>query len=398
VTDGAPSPHRPLRILIGADTFAPDINGSATFSRQLAAGLARRGHDVHVIAPQATGGPTGKHLEEHGGVQLQVHRVRSWRWYPHPWLRFALPWLVAPMVRRIVDEAHLDVMHFQSHIVVGRGMAMVAKERGIRLVGTNHVMPENIVQHVQILPPPMLRALVRTQWRSAGKWFGMADAVTSPTRRSADYLERNTGLHGTYAISNGIALSNYTADLTPRTANRIAFLGRLDEEKHIDDLVRAVAKLDPALDVHVDIMGDGDQKPRLQALAAELGVADRIALLGKVDYDALRSTLTRASVFAMPSRAELQSITTLEAMASGLPVVAADAMALPHLIDEGENGYLFAPGDIDGFAERLTRVLTASPEDYRRMQEASLAKVQVHDVEHTLDVFEALYRGEPIPE
>ena len=57
---------------------------------------------------------------------------------------------------------------------------------------------------------------------------------------------------------------------------------------------------------------------------------------------------TRGTVFAMPSIAELQSIATMEAMASGLPVVAANAMALPHLVHDGENGYLFEPGDIDG--------------------------------------------------
>lgn len=64
---------------------------------------------------------------------------------------------------------------------------------------------------------------------------------------------------------------------------------------------------------------------------------------GYVDESYLRNALTRATVFAMPSIAELQSISTMEAMASGLPIVAADAMALPHLVHDGENGYLFEP-------------------------------------------------------
>ena len=112
----------------------------------------------------------------------------------------------------------------------------------------------------------------------------------------------------------------------------------------------------------------------------------------------LRSLYSRATVFAIASIAELQSIATMEAMASGLPIVAADAVALPHLVHDGENGYLFTPGDADELAARLTDVLTANPEDRLRMQQASLDGVIIHDINRTLDTFEALYRGEPLPE
>ena len=86
----------------------------------------------------------------------------------------------------------------------------------------------------------------------------------------------------------------------------------------------------------------------------------------------------------------------MEAMASGLPVVAANAVALPHLVHDGENGYLFEPGNVDDLADKLRRVLTASPEEYLRMQQASLDGVEIHDIENTLDTFEKLYRGEPL--
>ena len=114
--------------------------------------------------------------------------------------------------------------------------------------------------------------------------------------------------------------------------------------------------------------------------------------------DDVKRAYTNATVFAMPSIAELQSIATMEAMASGLPIVAADAVALPHLVHHGENGYLFTPGDAEELAERLTDVLTASSDDRERMQQASLDAVAVHDITRTLDTFEALYRGRPLPE
>ncbi len=119
---------------------------------------------------------------------------------------------------------------------------------------------------------------------------------------------------------------------------------------------------------------------------------------GLTSDEELRATLSRASVFVIASIAELQSIATMEAMASGLPIVAADAVALPHLVHDGENGYLFTPGDADDLAAKLTTVLTQTPEERLRMQQASREGVKVHDMQRTLDTFEALYRGEPIPE
>jgi glycosyltransferase involved in cell wall biosynthesis len=98
----------------------------------------------------------------------------------------------------------------------------------------------------------------------------------------------------------------------------------------------------------------------------------------------------------MPSIAELQSIATMEAMATGLPIVGANAMALPHLIHDGENGYLFAPNDVEDLREKLITVLTAEPDELLRMKNNSLRFIRGHDITRTLDTFEALYRGEEV--
>ena len=86
----------------------------------------------------------------------------------------------------------------------------------------------------------------------------------------------------------------------------------------------------------------------------------------------------------------------MEALASGLPVVAADAMALPHLVHSGVNGYLYQPGDVDELAGHLRSILTASPEELTRLKKGALHTVEAHDIQRTLDIFEALYRGEDV--
>lgn len=386
--------ERPLRILIGADTFAPDVNGAARFAERLAAGLVERGHDVHVMAPAASR-KHGTWKEVHEGQELTAHRLYSWRWYPHDWLRFALPWRIKQNAARVLDQVKPDVVHFQSHLVVGRGLSIEAAKRGIRVIGTNHFMPENMLEFT-LIPKAWQDWAVGLAWKAARRTFGRAESVTTPTRRAADFLERYTGLRGVHAISCGIDAHKYFPNWEHRTENRIIFVGRVTGEKQIDVLLHAVTLLPRELDVKVEIVGGGDQKRNLEHLAVDLGIADRVTFTGYVTDEELREAYHRASVLAMPSIAELQSIVTMEAMASALPVVAANAMALPHLVHDGENGYLFAPGSAEDLAAKLRKVLEASPEDYRTMKEGSLRFIAAHDIQRTLSTFENLYRGKPV--
>ncbi|MBX3092687.1 MAG: glycosyltransferase [Cryobacterium sp.] len=384
----------PLRILIGADTFAPDVNGAASFTSRLAAGLVERGHEVHIEAP-AFSRKHGTFLEEHEGANLIVHRIYSWRWFPHDWLRFVLPWRSQAHAARLLDEIKPDVVHIQSHIVIGRGLARQAKQRAIRVVATNHFMPENLIQHT-LLPKFLRKTAIRIAWNDAAKTYHLVESITCPTRKGADFLEAATDLRGVHAISCGINSDEYTPSFAKKTENRILFVGRVTGEKHIDVLIKAVAKLDPALDAKLEIVGGGDLMNQLKKLAHDVGIADRTTFTGYVSEEELKNAYTHATVFAIPSTAELQSIATMEAMSSGLPVVAANAMALPHLVHNGENGYLFEPEDVDDLAAKLTAVLTASEQDLQRMKRNSLRLIAPHDIQRTLTTFERLYRGETV--
>lgn len=378
---------------MACDTFYPDVNGAARFAERLVAGLVERGHDVHVIAPSKKHRQHGTFRELIEGQTVTVHRWASWRWYPHDWLRFVLPWRVRPQARTLLDALQPDVVHIQSHIMIGRGVAVEAEKRDIPIIATNHVMPENVLDFT-MLPRYLDEVLIKLAWNDAKRTFDKTRAVTTPTRRAADFLEAAISIENVLPVSCGINAGNYQPDLSPRTEHRILFVGRLTKEKQLDLLFRAVKRLVPTLDVHLEIVGGGDQRRHLEEHAKKLGIADRVVFHGRVDEDRLRQIYSGASVFAMPSIAELQSIATMEAMASGLPVVAANAMALPHLVHDGENGYLFDPRSEHDLAEKLSVVLSADPAERLRMQQASLDGVKIHDINTTLDTFERLYRGE----
>ncbi|MFJ3027808.1 glycosyltransferase [Curtobacterium sp. NPDC087080] len=389
---GATGGSRPLRVMIAADTFPPDVNGAATFAEQLAVGLAERGHEVHVVAP-ASSAHHGTFDEEHRGVVLTVHRLKSYKWPWHAWLRFVWPWSVRKWTGPILDAVQPDVLHIQSHIVIGRGIVQEAHERGIRIVGTNHFMPENLLEYVPFGRRTLPIAL-KIAWNDAAKTYRLADAITTPTVLAADYLREAIAGQQVLAISCGIDASRYTARSGRPAGNDIVFVGRVAPEKNLDVLVRALPLLPSELRATLTIVGGGEMIPKLKALVQELGLEDRVRFAGFVSDEAKRQALTNGTVFAMPSTAELQSISSLEAMASGLPVVAADSMALPHLIDG--NGYLFTPGDVQDLAAKLAQVLQASDTDYQAMRERSLAMIEAHDINRTLATFESLYRGEPV--
>lgn len=384
----------PLKIVIGADTFPPDINGAARFAERLAGGLARRGHDVHIVAP-AFSAEHGTFIETHDGSKMTVHRIKSIRLLQHKTLRFVWPLTLKKKTDEILDLVRPDAVHIQSHLIVGRYLTKSSKQRGIRLLATNHIMPENLIRYSVIIPKWFEKTAMKLAWRDAGRILKQADYITTPTRRAAELLEAAAGVTDVLAISCGIEASKF-ANSTP-TSNkvpRILFLGRLDYEKHIHNLLQAVAKLPASLNTQVEIVGDGGERKHLEDLAIQLGIAAQVKFLGHITEEELPKAYERATLFAMPSIAELQSIATMEAMASGRPVVAADAMALPHLVHDGDNGYLFPPDDIDVFADRLLRILTADKKELARLSENSLYLIQSHDIERTLKIFEGLYRGD----
>jgi len=84
---------------------------------------------------------------------------------------------------------------------------------------------------------------------------------------------------------------------------------------------------------------------------------------------------------------------TLEAMSASTPVVLADAMALPHLVRDGENGFLFTPNDSDDLAAKIERVLSLPADERAAMGKASRSMVESHSIERTLQTFEDIYRG-----
>jgi glycosyltransferase involved in cell wall biosynthesis len=233
------------------------------------------------------------------------------------------------------------------------------------------------------------------------------DQVTAPTVTALRLL-RDHGLRvPSQVVSNGVDLRRFSPG--PRAAGLrsrhalppgrpvVLSVGRLSEEKRADVLIAAMARLDGAGAGDDDgpllvLAGAGPEGDRLRSLARHYGIADRVRFLGFVPDDELPGLYRLADVFAIASQAELQSLATMAALASGLPVVAADAGALGELVHPGENGFLTRPGNPGEMAARLGQ-LCRDPDLRARMAQASSRIIGEHDRNRVLARWESIYRA-----
>lgn len=381
-----------FRVLIAADTYPPHVNGAAKSCYRLAMKLTARGYDVHVVAPHHTAGAdTIEYYDE-----ATVYRLKSYAAPTHEFYRLVMPWHANRVIDNLIAELSPDVVHSQCHYMIGDAAISSAERRRIRLICTNHFLPENLDPFIP--GPQFFKNIVsKRSWYDMGRLMGKANIVTTPTRLSADNMNHKAQLDYVVPVSNGIDVAKYELrdgeTIFPHPHPTALFVGRLAVEKNVDVLLKALTMTDPELNVHAEIIGDGEQRDALHQLAEELGLSDRVIFRGLVSDEELREAYLRADVFTQPCTAELQSLASLEAMSASTPVVLAEALALPHLVSEGVNGYLFEPNNSDDLAQKMDAVLGSSAETQQAMGKSSHAMASQHALERIMDIMHEMYRG-----
>ena len=383
-----------MRILIAGQTYYPAFNGQSIFMTNLAEGLAQRGHDVLVVVP-STEGPADQ--KEVHGVRIQAIKSVQLSFLHQGVFYTPLP---GRAIRRIVNTFKPDIVHIHDHYPISRAVVMAAKRAGIKTVGTNHFMPENLMPYLPF-PGEMKQSFDWVLWQWMLELYNRLDVATAPSRTAAAILRRQGLVKPVYPISCGVDSRRFHVQTDiDRSAwrrrygldpNKILFLfvGRVDGEKRLDVLIRALSHLQND-NIQLGIVGRGAAMEKLKALAVEQGVGKQVHFTGFVPDEHLPALLNSTDIFAMPSEAELLSIASLEAMSCGRPVLAAHARALPELVNEGVNGYLFQPGNAQD-AARYMALLANHPARWQSMGAASLEKARLHSLNRTLQSYEKVY-------
>lgn len=380
-----------MRIMLVTDQYPPMVGGVPTVTRGLAVDFVNRGHQVWVVAP-SYGARDVKRLEQ--GVR--VYRFSSFEWPTYEGLR--IPFLPFVPMRNLIKRSDPDIIHIHSPVVLGNIAQILAGGLRKPVIATNHYLPINMSRSLSS-DPIFGKPFSSVTYTYLVNFCNRCEYVTAPTQTALNLLYEHGLRAPARAISNGIDLNRFRpGEPDPEVLARfglptdrplIIHVNRLSEEKRIDVLIRAAQHLRQP--VHIALVGSGPMEAELRALVASLNVEDRVSFLGFVRDADLLSLRRSAALFAIPSEADLQSLATMEAMACGLPVVAANSYALPELVHQNENGFLFQPGNSEELACALDTILEDG--DLRtRMGQESLNIIAKHDRLNILDEWEDLYR------
>lgn len=367
-----------MRILFVADDLYPGFGGQARATEGHVAALVARGHQVVAVAgsePEPSEPPPG----------VRVVRLPSFR-LGKAQTRFAVP-----VASRIAAEvAWADVVHVNTPTPLAKVTAALARRRGVPLVMGVHTQIETSTLQVPVLGPllaPLLRA-----WY--GYVYSQADLLTAPTTFARDMACTFADVRGE-VVSNGIDFQRWSTPPVAAAASdgvhRLAYVGRLSNEKRPQDLLPLMARLGEGYQLSIAGTGPLEDEMRRRIAAAGLGACVR--LLGYVPEDAKRALLAQAEVFVMPSPAELQSIATLEAMAMGCAVAAVGhaSSAVPGFVQASGAGIVLPVDDVEGQAAALRAFLEGDATRLRQARERATAYAATHDMRLVAAQLERLY-------
>jgi glycosyltransferase involved in cell wall biosynthesis len=400
-----------LSVLLLSDLYPPVMGGLELHVEGLARELATRGHHVTVATQPAPGTPA---RAESDGVT--VHRVEGWsrvlsRTYVDPRYRFLPPAPDPGLVRELkglIDEVQPDVVHAHGWILYSAAAALLRRRRPA-LVVTLHdyslvCAKKTLMRDGHRCPGPTLRDCLTC----APEQYGVPKAaalVTSlrASRRLHRRVDRFLAVSGSVREASRLALQGRPIDVVPNFLNRAAldrsvdqprpdflppddgfvlYVGALAEHKGVDVLVEAQQRF------------AGDAELVLVGPPAGVEVQSRPGLTvvpGASRDDVMRSWI-RASVGVVPSVCEEACPTTaLEAMASGLPLVASRVGGVPELVPDGEVGLLVPPGDPAALGDAIGRLLH---DDVLRgrLGEAALERSASYAARPVVDRIETVYR------
>ena len=340
---------RPMRVLLAPSAYYPQVGGIEELTRQLGRALQARGHETTVLTNRWPDGLIES--EVLGGVEVKR-------------LRFPLPAMRLAAAARFIIEAPSAIWAVTHHVrdwraevvhVIGAGpqsayLGMLADRLGAPLVFTTQG-ELSFDAHDVFERSATLRAGLRRTVRQAR----IVTACSAFTLRNLEAFvsPRCPSL----VIPNGVDPEEFVGGNASETDSEpyVLGVGRLVPQKGFDLLIDAFASTELA-GLNLVIAGDGYEREALARRAVDLGIADRVHLLGTVERSRLPALMRRAQAFALPSRGEPFGIALLEAMAAGVPAVATAAGGVPEFATDEINALLVPPDDVGALSSALGRI------------------------------------------
>lgn len=374
-----------MRVGLFSNAYHPLISGVVNSLEGIRQGLLANGDQVYLFAPKVRG-----YRDEQSGVFRFASLEMSRR------VTYPIPIPYSGKLFRMLRHLELDLIHAHHPFLLGEVAASFAQRKRVPLVYTFHTQLEHYSHYI-----PLNQQVVKGMARSRiTRYLNKCDLVIAPSEGIRDLLDSYGVKTRVATLPNAIDTARFSAPSAgrqwrrtlgiPAEATVSLSVGRLGREKNLDFLLRSFARLESRDDHVLVIVGDGTERPRLEKLAAELGLGRRVRFTGAVPYADMPDVYSACDLFAICSTTEVKPLVVLEALASGLPVLAVSACGTADTLHHGVDGWLSPPYE-EAFIEGW-QALIADPRFRRELSAGARLTARGYSFDGYLRRLTELYR------
>jgi 1,2-diacylglycerol 3-alpha-glucosyltransferase len=376
-----------MRIAYYSDTYLPTMDGVVKSMMEFRKQLEAYDHEIYTFAP-------GSRETIQSNTDPKVFYYNSITFTPYPTYRLALnPW----PSKEIIESKKIELIHSQTMGPMGYGARDIAKKKKLPFVGSFHTLIPYATHYISKRKDVQDFAK-DVAWKYLKWYYGSCDVTIVPSNTIKELIEKE-GFMNVKVVENGINLTPYEKSLSDKASFNIdeddfifLFVGRIVKEKNLEVLIRASKKIVKEVpNAKFIIAGKGPEENYYKELVAKEDVTDLFRFLGFVPDSKIYSLFKSADIFIFPSKFETQGLSGIEAMASGLPVVGADYLAISEIIQDGHNGILFNPDDEDDLVEKVMLCISKK----KKLSKNAIESAQKYSIETTtsklLEIYNDLY-------
>jgi L-malate glycosyltransferase len=331
-------------------TCYPTYGGSGAMATELGIALASRGHEVHFITyRQPFRLPA--YLPRVAFHEVDVGRYPLFEYPPYD---LAL----AVRMHEVVRSHHLDLLHVH-YAIPHATSAWIAREmleetdESIKIITTLHGTDITLVGQ-----DPSFHAITRFSIEKSDRITAVSQYLREETYRAFSCTGSRVEVIHNFVDPDIYDRARYPATLRAEfngSKKVLMHISNFRPVKRVVDVVQVFARVNATLPSVLVMVGDGPDRVAAEQEARDLGVESSVVFLGKID--SVAPLLAGADLLLLPSQSESFGLTALEALASGVPVVASDAGGLPEVVRHGETGALCPVGDVDAMARAALDIL-----------------------------------------
>jgi len=365
-----------MNIGIFTNAYHPIISGVVNAIALFRRGLLDLGHNVHVFAPAFPGFKDGEE---------NIHRFRSVSLTSKVKFPLALPY--SHRLFKLIPELKLDIIHTHHPFILGEVGAHFSKKLKIPLVYTFHTQFEQYAHYI-----PFNQDLVKMLARlSVINYTQKCDCIITPAPSIRDLLISYGVTRRLELLPNAIDLQSFKKGdpavvrreySIPEDAVLLLYVGRMGLEKNLGFMLQSLRKmLEAEQNVRLLIVGEGPEEGALREQARRMGLEDTAIFTGRIEYSKIPAFYAAADFFVMSSVTEVKPLALLEAMASGLPVVAVAASGSSDTVTSGHDGIL-TDLSLDNFTSACLKLIQDKEERLKMARNAQAAS-RKYSIEET---------------